>query len=122
MIALTSHSEPAPRERLFSNRPELRRSLILDALYAHEMLVGRVDTEAMASGLDVAAELGVVTPDLLDLLRTAHDYFVADLAAGTCDPEFASDETEEGDGLVPYFFVKFRTQSAVACGAAGWLL
>lgn len=61
--------------------------------------------EGVPSGLDRACELGVTTADLVDLLRTAHERWHLDRDS---DPEFASDETEREEGLVPYFFTRKR--------------
>lgn len=107
MLALTSLLEPAARARAFSNQPELRRTLILSELQAARVAaVQRVEPEeGMCSGLDRACELGVATADLIDLLRTGHAHWSLD---SDSDKDFASDETERKDGLVPYFFTRTR--------------
>ena len=107
MLALTSLLEPAARARAFSNQPELRRTLILSELEAARVAaVQRVEPdEGMRSGLDRACELGVATADLIDLLRTGHAHWCLD---SDSDKDFASDETERKDGLVPYFFTRTR--------------
>ena len=103
MLTLTSLADPAPRERLHSNQPERRRAAVLEALEGADCHVQRV--AGSGSGLDTAARLGVVSPELLDLLRTAHGFWAAD---SDRDEFFESPETADGGGLVPYFFTRSR--------------
>ena len=103
MLTLTSLTDPAPRERLHSNQPERRRAAVLEALEGADCHVQRV--AGSGSGLDTAARLGVVSPELLDLLRTAHGFWAAD---SDRDEFFESPETADGGGLVPYFFTRSR--------------
>lgn len=108
MLALTSALEPRERVRMFSNQPELRRALITSELEATPVIatVHRVaPQEGMQSGLERACELGVATGDLIDLLRTAYEHWRLD---NNSDPEFASNETGQEDGLVPFFFTRSR--------------
>lgn len=107
MLALASLADPVPVRRLFTNQPEQRRALTLEALAAAGVPVLRVATTD-SSALDEACRLGVLAPELLELLRTAHADWAADDQA---DEFFRSQETEPGDaqsGLVPYFFVRSR--------------
>lgn len=97
---LASARDPAPRERLGENRPEQRRSLILAhlALPARHTELVEPDPEALAH----AERLGVVTREKLGLLLSAHQTW----AAAGRDSSFVSSETADGDGVVPYFFVR----------------
>ena len=91
--------DPTPRQRLGENRPEERRALILEKLRtisAIELAVPDYDA------LDRCEQLGIITAGKLDLLLSAHLNWHAEGR----DPSFASTETADGLGVVPYFFVR----------------
>ena len=91
--------DPMPRQRLGENRPEERRALILDRLRTIS------STELAAPDYDALTrceDLGVITASKLDLLLSAHLTWHTEGR----DPSFASTETADGVGIVPYFFVR----------------
>ena len=107
---VASSRDPKERARLGENRPEMRRRLIIAALKLIGARLVRSDPRDGTAALERAVDLGVITRAKLDFLRHAHAYWKADPNA---DSSFTSVETEDGEGLVPYFF----TRTAAPMGA-----
>ena len=102
------------RQRLDDNQPELRRLLIVRKLQATaDAAVESAGTDADAV-LPVCVELGLLSAEKLAFLQTAHAEW---RAAPSPEPNFASPETMERDGLVPNFFVRSRPRPAGASWA-----
>ena len=101
---IASARDPAPRERVHENKPELRRALILSACASTELPILRVDTASTGdAALSACVELGILSAAKLEFLRTAHASW---RDAPSPEDDFASDETEANDGLIPNFFVR----------------
>ena len=111
MEVLCAASDPAPRARLGENQPEKRRSLILERLRQSRERAVRITPVPSDGGaaLNACALHGVLSAELLDLLRSAH---AAWRAEDERDESFASRDTLCATGLVPYWFVRERPPAA----------
>ena len=95
MIVVASATEPQPRERSGDNKPELRRSLILDRLHSAGCSIqwvrpDRGDALKRAIGNDGSYIHGrasmVITQEKLDLFERVHAHFQADPAPDAARP------------------------------------
>lgn len=111
IVVVTSASEPQLRDRSGDNKPELRRALILDRLHDVGCSIHWVRPDqgtALKRAIGEADEYifgRVLTQEKLDLFETVHARFQADPAP---DTSFLSEETDDRNGLVPYFFTRRR--------------
>lgn len=110
-VLVSSARDPAPRVRRGENRPEERRALVLERLRASGCKVVAVDDATGGAALERAVTLGVISASKLSFLRQCHAHFAADPSP---DASFFSAETAEGDGVVPYFFVRSAVSDADA--------
>ena len=128
IVVVASATEPLPRERSGDNKPELRRALILDRLHsagcsihlvrpdggaALKRALGEDTSHTSDSMRGPAPPSACISPcispcisrEKLDLFERVHAHFRADPAP---DASFLSLETDERDGLVPYYFTRRR--------------
>lgn len=102
-LIFTSAQDPTPRARLGENRPEERRSVILDRLRASSRAADIIAVEPNATALEKAKDLQCVTANKLSFLGSVHEAYRTDPSP---DHSFASSETACGTGVVPYFFTR----------------
>ena len=111
VVVVASATEPRPRERRGDNRPEQRRALILGRLHSVGCRIDWVRPDGGAALRQAVGEEGsymfgrVLTAEKLDFFARLHTHFRSDPSP---DAGFLSLETDELDGLVPYFFTRRR--------------
>ena len=99
-----SARDPTMRSRTGENRPEERRATILARLsVSSNARIERVPSDDGVA-LQHACCCSVISPNRLGFLHVAH----AEWRRDSTEPSFASPETAERDGLVPYFFSRER--------------
>jgi acetoin utilization deacetylase AcuC-like enzyme len=104
-VLVTASRDPRPKERIYENKPETRRTQILTEIRSRNARIELADAANGPAAIDLYVKLGITTADKMDFLKTVH---AAWKAAPCPEPSFQSSETAEKDGIIPNLFVRDR--------------